>query len=149
MVIYSMLGIIFAIISGVAMSIQGIFNTHITKKIGVWETTALIQGIAFLTALIVLFFAGNGNFKNLKDVNKFYLLAGILGTVITFTVIQSMSDLGPAIAVSTILVAQLVAATLINHFGWFGTEVIHTPVIRQVIGVVIMIIGIIVFKWKG
>lgn len=144
-----MLGIIFAIISGVAMSVQGVFNTHLTKKMGVWETTSLVQGISFLAALIVLFFAGDGNFRNLKDVNKFYLLAGILGTVITFTVIQSMSDLGPAVAVATILVAQLVTATLINHFGWFGTDIVHTSVIRQIIGVVIMITGIIIFKWKG
>lgn len=144
-----MWGIIFSIISGVAMSVQGVFNTQLTKKIGVWETTVLTQGIALLTALIVLFFAGDGSFKNLRDANKLYLLAGVLGTVITFTVIQSMSDLGPAVAVATILVAQLVAAALINHFGWFGTEVVHTSVIRQLIGVAVMITGIIIFKWKG
>lgn len=144
-----MWGIIFSIISGVAMSVQGVFNTQLTKKIGVWETTVLTQGIALLTALIVLFFAGDGSFRNLKDANKLYLLAGVLGTVITFTVIQSMSDLGPAVAVATILVAQLVAAALINHFGWFGSEVVHSSVIRQIIGVAVMIIGIIIFKWKG
>lgn len=144
-----MLGIIFSIISGVAMSVQGVFNTQLTKKIGVWETTVLTQAIALLTALIVLFFAGDGSFRNLKDANKLYLLAGVLGTVITFTVIQSMSSLGPAVAVATILVAQLVAAALINHFGWFGTEVINTSIIRQCIGVAVMIAGIIIFKWKG
>lgn len=144
-----MWGIIFSIISGVAMSVQGVFNTQLTKKIGVWETTVLTQGIALLTALIVLFFAGDGSFRNLKDANKLYLLAGVLGTVITFTVIQSMSDLGPAVAVATILVAQLVAAALINHFGWFGSEVVHSSVIRQIIGVAVMMIGIIIFKWKG
>lgn len=144
-----MWGIIFSIISGVAMSVQGVFNTQLTKKIGVWETTVLTQGIALLTALIVLFFAGDGSFRNLKDANKLYLLAGVLGTVITFTVIQSMSDLGPAVAVATILVAQLVAAALINHFGWFGSEVVHSSVIRQIVGVAVMIIGIIIFKWKG
>lgn len=144
-----MWGIIFSIISGVAMSVQGVFNTQLTKKIGVWETTVLTQGIALLTALIVLFFAGDGSFKNLRDANKLYLLAGVLGTVITFTVIQSMSDLGPAVAVATILVAQLIAAALINHFGWFGAEVVHTSVIRQIIGVTVMITGIIIFKWKG
>lgn len=144
-----MWGIIFSIISGVAMSVQGVFNTQLTKKVGVWETTVLTQGIALLTALVVLFFAGDGNFRNLKDANKLYLLAGVLGTVITFTVIQSMSDLGPAIAVSTILVAQLVAAALINHFGWFGVDIVHTSVIRQIVGVVVMITGIIIFKWKG
>lgn len=131
------------------MSVQGVFNTQLTKKIGVWETTVLTQGIALLTALIVLFLIGDGNFKNLKDANKLYLLAGVLGTVITFTVIQSMSDLGPAVAVATILVAQLIAAALINHFGLFGSEVVHSSIIRQVIGVVVMITGIIIFKWKG
>lgn len=144
-----MLGIIFSIISGVAMSVQGVFNTQLTKKIGVWETTVLTQAIALLTALIVLFFAGDGSFRNLKDANKLYLLAGVLGTVITFTVIQSMSSLGPAVAVATILVAQLVAAALINHFGWFGSEVVNASIIRQCIGVAVMIAGIIIFKWKG
>lgn len=144
-----MWGIIFAIISGVTMSVQGVFNTQLTKKIGVWETTVLTQAIALLTALIVLFFAGNGSFRNLKDANKLYLLAGVLGTVITFTVIQSMSNLGPAVAVATILIAQLIAAALINHFGWFGAEVMNASVMRQVIGVVIMIAGIVIFKWKG
>lgn len=144
-----MWGIIFSIISGVAMSVQGVFNTQLTKKLGIWETTALIQGISLLTALIILFFAGDGSFKNLKDANKLYLLAGVLGTVITFTVIQSMSDLGPAVAVATILVAQLIAAALINHFGWFGTEIVHSSIIRQCVGVAVMIAGIIIFKWKG
>ncbi len=113
-----MLGIIFSIIAGVTMSVQGVFNTELSKKIGLWETTVLTQAIALITALIVLFFAGDGTFRNLKDANKLYLLAGVLGAVITFTVIKGMSSLGPAIAVATILIAQLIAAALINHFGW-------------------------------
>jgi len=143
-----MWGIIFSIIAGVTMSVQGVFNTELSKKIGLWETTVLTQAIALVTALVVLFFAGDGSFRNLKDANKIYLLAGVLGTVITFTVIKGMSSLGPAVAVATILIAQLIAAALINHFGWFGTNEAGYG-IRECIGVIIMIAGIIIFKWKG
>lgn len=130
------------------MSVQGVFNTELSKKIGLWETTVLTQGIALATALVVLMFAGDGNFRNLKDANKLYLLAGVLGTVITFTVIKGMSSLGPAVAVAIILVAQLIAATLITHFGFFGCKASLCS-LRQCIGVIIMIGGIIIFKWKG
>lgn len=130
------------------MSVQGVFNTELSKKIGLWETTLLIQGIALAASLAVWFFAGNGDFKNIKEANKLYLCAGILGVVITFTVIKGMSDLGPAVSVAIILIAQLITAALISHFGWFGTHA-NTSGLREIIGVIIMITGIVIFKWKG
>ncbi|MEG1256276.1 DMT family transporter [Clostridium sp.] len=143
-----MWGIIFSIIAGITMSVQGVFNTELSKKVGQWETVVLTQAIALVTAIVVLLFIGDGNFRNLKDANKLYLLAGVLGTLITFTVIKGMSSLGPAVAVSIILVAQLIAAALITHFGWFGSKA-YSCGIRECIGVIIMIAGIIIFKWKG
>ena len=98
-----MWGIIFSIIAGVTMSVQGVFNTELSKKLDYGKLQYLTQAIALVTALVVLFFAGDGSFRNLKDANKLYLLAGVLGAVITFTVIKGMSSLGPAVAVATIL----------------------------------------------
>ena len=49
-----MLGIILAIISGAAMSIQGVFNTRVSEKIGVWETNTIVQGSAFVLALLIM-----------------------------------------------------------------------------------------------
>ena len=51
-----MFGILCAIISGIAMSVQGVFNTRLGEKIGVWETTLLVQIIALIVSLIVFFF---------------------------------------------------------------------------------------------
>ncbi len=143
-----MWGIIFSIVAGVTMSVQGVFNTELSKKLGQWETTVLTQAIALATALIVYFFAGDGNFRNLKEANKLYLLAGVLGALITFTVIKGMSSLGPAVAVAIILVAQLITAALIDHFGLFGAKAAGYG-LRECIGVGIMIVGIVIFKWKG
>ena len=142
-----MFGIICAIISGIAMSVQGVFNTRLGEKIGVWETTLLVQIIALIVSLIVFFIWGNGSYTNLKEVNKLYLLGGILGVIITFTVISSVSSMGPTLGIGIILVAQLLTAALIDAFGLFGSEKINFSS-NHFLGIAIMIIGIIIFKYN-
>lgn len=142
-----MFGIICAIISGIAMSVQGVFNTRLGEKIGVFETTLLVQIIALITSLIVFLIWGNGSFSNLKDANKLYLLGGILGVVITFTVIASVGSMGPSLGIGIILVSQLLTASLIDAFGLFGNEKMSLS-LNHFLGIAIMIIGIIIFKYN-
>lgn len=142
-----MISIIIAIISGISMSIQGVFNTRLGEKIGVWETNVLVQGTGLILTLLVSFIWGNGNYHELKNANKLYLLGGVLGVVITYTVMASIGKLGPTCAIGIILVAQLVSAALIDAFGLFGSEKINFT-LKEFIGVAIMLLGIIVFKWK-
>lgn len=72
-----MFGIICAIISGIAMSLQGVFNTRLGDKIGTWETTVIVQAIALVLSLIISAIFGHGSYSNLKDVSKIYLLGGV------------------------------------------------------------------------
>lgn len=141
-------GIIIAIISGISMSVQGVFNTRLGEHIGVWRTTVLVNLIALICSLIASFFCKDQlSYKNLKDANKLYLLGGILGVVITYTVIKSVSSMGPALANSIILVSQLIAASIIDAFGLFGSEDIKFS-LNNYIGIAIMIAGIVIFKWN-
>ena len=142
-----MFGIICAIISGIAMSVQGVFNTRLGEKIGVWETTLLVQIIALIVSLIVFLIWGTGSYSNLKDANKLYLLGGILGVVITFTVMKSVSSMGPSLGIGIILVSQLLTAALIDAFGLFGSEKMSLS-LNHFLGIAIMIIGIIIFKYN-
>lgn len=142
-----MLGIIFSIIAGISMSLQGVFNTRASEKIGLWETCILVQGSALLLTIIICLLFGKGNFKNIYSVNKIYLLGGILGVIITFTVMKGIGLLGPTYSIATILVAQLLAAGIIDYFGLFGSEQIKFQITKY-IGIAAMIIGIILFKWK-
>lgn len=143
-----MFGIIFSIIAGVAMSIQGVFNSRLSEKIGLWETNTLVQGSAFVLTLIVTFIWGKGNFKEIQNANKLYLTGGIIGVIITFTVMMSILKLGPTCAISIILVAQLIAAAIIDLFGLFDSEKLGFG-FTKIIGVIVMIIGIIIFKWRS
>lgn len=129
------------------MSLQGVFNTRLSDKIGSWETNTIVQASGLILTLIVLFFFGNGNFKEIKSANKLYLLGGALGVVIIFTVMVSIKSLGTTVGIGTILVAQLLAAALIDAFGLFGSEKVPFS-FHEILGIVIMIAGIVLFKWK-
>ncbi|CAM2870397.1 DMT family transporter [Hathewaya histolytica] len=141
------MGIIFSIVAGILMSIQGVFNTNVGKKIGLWETSIVVQGVALVSTIIIFLFMRNGNWSALGSVNKLYLTGGIIGALITVTVMLGMNNLGPTYAVTLILIAQLLAAALIEAFGIFGVEQLRFG-INKYLGLVMMIIGIIIFKYK-
>lgn len=143
-----MITVIFAIISGISMSLQGVFNTRLSEKIGLVETNVLVQGSALLLTIIVSLFLKKDGYKNIPDVNKLYLLGGILGVIITFTVMKSIGNMGATYGISTILVSQLLSAALIDAFGLFGTT--KTPFnFKEFLSISLMICGIILFKWKS
>lgn len=143
-----MLAIIYAIISGISMTLQGVFNTKLEEKLGTWETNLVAQATALFITLIIVFFFGKGNLKAVKDVNKIYLLSGFLGVIIIFTVMKSIGAMGATCGIGVILVAQLASAGIIDAFGLFGSEKISFG-FKEIIGVTIMIIGIVIFKWRG
>jgi len=130
------------------MSLQGVFNTRVSEKIGLWETNVLVQGTGLILTLMILFLVGNGNFKAIKDVNKLYLLGGVLGAIIIFSVMLGITNLGPTYSIASILIAQLLTAGIIDSFGMFGADQIKFT-ISKFIGIGVMIVGIVVFKWKG
>ncbi|MGN0505807.1 MAG: DMT family transporter [Lachnospiraceae bacterium] len=144
-----MWGFIIAIISGALMSIQGVFNTGVTKQSGIWMTSGFVQLTALLVCIAAWFLTGReGTVASLFAVDrKYMLLGGVIGAFITFTVIKSVDFLGPARANMFIITAQLLVAYLIELFGLFGTERADFD-FRKLIGIGLMIGGIVVFKWK-
>ena len=112
-----LLGIVFSIAAGMAMSVQGVMNTRLGEGIGTMEANVFVQGTAFALALAVLMFWRQGSFSQLGQVSKLYWLGGVLGIVITVTVMLGIKSLGTTLAVSVILISQLLVAACIDAFG--------------------------------
>lgn len=144
-----MIGILIAIISGALMSIQGVFNTGVTKGTSVWVASSFVQLSALIVCFAAWFFTGkDGNFSDLFKIDhKYMLLGGAIGAFITYTVIKSMESIGPTKAAMIIVVVQLLVAYVIELFGIFGIEKTEFEY-RKLFGVVIIIIGMITFKWN-
>lgn len=143
-----MVGFLIALISGALMSVQGVFNTQVTKASGIWSASAFVQFTALLVCLGAWLCTERDSLLQVFSVQpKYMLLGGAIGAFITYTVIRSMDALGPAKAVMLIVVAQLAVAYFIELLGWFGVE--KQPwEWRKAIGMAVAIVGIIVFKWK-
>ncbi|NLN03429.1 MAG: DMT family transporter [Clostridiaceae bacterium] len=144
-----MICILIAILSGALMSIQGVFNTELTKETSIWVSVSFVQLLGLLTSLCVWFFSDRDNsFKKLLHVQpRYILLGGVIGAFITYTVIKAVDKLGPAKAVMIIVVSQLLTAYVIELFGIFGVEKVSFS-IRKIIGLILAIIGIVIFKWN-
>ena len=140
-----MIGFLFSILAGAAMSIQGVMNTRLQEGIGLWEANTYVQGTAFLLSLAVMWLFGTGHLKALMDMPKWTLLGGVLGLAITVTVMLSIKDLNPTVAISTILIAQLLVAAAIEAFGWMGQDKVAFG-INQLIGLGLMLGGVVLFK---
>ena len=88
------MGWIIALVSGALMSIQGVFNTEVTKQTSIWVSSGWVQLTAFGACLIMWMFTGREQISGLWQMEpKYMLLGGILGAFITYTVIKSV-DIG-------------------------------------------------------
>ena len=75
-----MIGFLIALLSGALMSIQGVFNTQVTKTTGMWVGNGWVQFTAFAVCLAMWFFTGRDQVSQLMEVQpKYMLLGGVIG----------------------------------------------------------------------
>lgn len=143
-----MLGFLIAILSGALMSIQGVFNTEVTKQSSIWSANAFVQFTALVVCLGAWLITDRSSFVNVvKTDPKYMLLGGAIGAFITYTVIMSINQLGPAKSALFIVTAQLLVSYAIELMGIWGIE--KTPFsFRKAAGMLVAIVGIILFKWE-
>ena len=142
-----MWGFIIALVSGALMSIQGVFNTEVTKQTSVWVAAGWVQLTAFITCEVIWLFTGRDEVGGLFQVEPKYMLAGgIMGALITYTVIKSVGTLGPAKSALLIVVAQIIVAYAIEVMGLFGVDKVGFEW-KKAIGALVAIAGIIIFRW--
>ena len=144
-----MTGFLIALISGALMSVQGVFNTQVTKTTGMWVSNAWVQLSAFALCFVMWLIMGRDGVASIAKVEpKYVLLGGVIGAGITWTVIKSMEQLGPAKAALLIVVSQLIVAYLIELLGLFGVE--KSPLDwKKVGGMVLALIGVAIFQLAG
>ncbi|GAW92230.1 DMT family transporter [Calderihabitans maritimus] len=112
-----------ALISGVAMAVQGSLNSALGKIIGLLEATFIVHFIG-TAAVAVLLVAqvGNGDLGRITSAPWYTFLGGVISVLIIYGVVASIPKVGVAIATTAIIVGQVLTALLIDHFGIFGLE---------------------------
>ena len=71
-----MTGIFIALISGALMSLQGVFNTEVTRQSSMWVSASWVQFSALLTCLTIWALFDRSSFSVLMNVSTRYVMLG-------------------------------------------------------------------------
>lgn len=140
-----MRGIIFALLGGACITLQGVANTRISTDIGTWQAATITQLTGFILAALILVFVRDINLQGLKQVKPMYLAGGAFGAVIIFSEVTAIQQIGVTFTISALLIAQLFLTFLVDSNGWFGV-VKQKMKLPQFLGIALMITGVIIMK---
>lgn len=135
------MGILFAVLSGTFIALQGIFNAKLGTAVGAWLSVTVVHLVGLVLALVIYAFKRDADMAAFRSVPWYYSLGGLFGVFVVFGELTAIQQLGVTWAICVLLVAQLIGAFLIDSNGWFGVK--RKPVNQgQLIGLVLMVIGI-------
>ncbi|GAA0382010.1 DMT family transporter [Caldalkalibacillus horti] len=141
-----MKGIIFAILAGGFITLQGVANTSISNGIGTWQAATITQFTGFIVALLVMLSIGDRSWMGFKQVKPIYLVGGAFAAFVIFTNVKSIQLSSVTIAIAAVLIAQLTTAFIIEGKGWFevAKQRMRMP---QFLGLALMIIGVLILTF--
>jgi len=140
-----MRGIIFALLGGACITLQGVANTRISTDMGTWQAATITQLTGFILAALILVFVRDINLQGLKQVKPMYLAGGAFGAVIIFSEVTAIQQIGVTFTISALLIAQLFLTFLVDSNGWFGV-VRQKMKLPQFLGIALMVTGVIIMK---
>ncbi|MFP4661633.1 MAG: DMT family transporter [Halanaerobiales bacterium] len=139
---HSLLYLSLAAIAGLTMALQGSINSVLGKKIGIFEASFIVHLTAAIILLIILFSnISKGNIQSWREAPWYLYLGGLLGVIISYTVIVSIPELGVAVATTAIVAVQASMACLLDHLGAFGLEKIPFSW-TKLIGIILLAVGV-------
>lgn len=142
------LGLTLAILAGALVSLQNVFNNKVNERAGSWATTTLVLGMGFLASLTIGFLMEGKHLFRLEHMQPWYWFSGLIGVGVVTCLVQGIRLLGPTYAISIVLTSQLGFALLWDSLGWMGLEKVPFTS-KQLIGVLVIVGGILVFKLGG
>ncbi|UTX07142.1 DMT family transporter [Bacillus altitudinis] len=140
-----MKGVIFALLGGACITLQGVANARISQDIGTWQAATITQLTGFIISLVILLVVRDGHFKEYKKVQPLYLIGGAFAAIIIFNEVTAIQIIGVTLTIAALLIAQLAFTFAIDAKGWFGVQKkkMKWP---HYAGILLMIAGVIILK---
>ncbi|WP_043932075.1 DMT family transporter [Bacillus sp. EB01] len=140
-----MRGIIFALLAGGFITLQGVVNSRISGDIGTWQAATVTQFTGFIAIFLVLLVMRDKGWKGFRQVKPMYLSGGTFGAIVVSTSVAAIQLIGVTVMTATFLISQLAITFAIDANGWFGVkkEQVKLP---QFIGIALMIVGVLILN---
>lgn len=129
-------------LAGVGVPLLAALNAALGSRIGSPAVAALcLFFIAFLVACVAVLLTGAGAVRALAAQPRHLFLGGVLVAFYVLSITYIAPHFGVGNAVFFVLLGQLVAAAMIDHFGLFGAKVAPLGVTRAA-GIALMAAGV-------
>jgi bacterial/archaeal transporter family-2 protein len=139
-----------AFVTGAAIAVQALANSRLRFALGtpVWAAIAqFIVGLAALVAIAVVTRQPAPDAGGLSRMPWWGWVGGAIGGLFITVSIVLTPRLGTAVTLATMTVGQLLAALVLDHYGWLGAPVIRLSLPR-VLGAACLLAGIALMRWK-
>lgn len=141
--------LVLAVVGGAGLSVQLILNARLHAASGSALWASLIQfavglaGLAVVAAFVREPFPSAG----LSRAPWWLWTGGLVGAAYILLSIILVRELGAALLLATVVVGQLAASLLIDHYGWLGMPV-HRLSIARVVGAALLVAGVSLIRWR-
>ena len=142
--------LLLAFVTGVGVAVQSVINSRLGLALGgpIWAAAAqFIVGLALLLLLAgatrqpVPLIAGLGHAP------WWVWTGGAFGATFIVVTIVLTAKIGATLTLASIIVGQLTAALVVDHYGLFGGTVVRLTPLR-VTGVALLLLGVTLIRWK-
>ena len=139
-----------ALVTGAAIAVQALANSRLRFALGtpVWAAIAqFIVGLLALVAIAIVTREPAADTAGLSRMPWWGWVGGAVGALFIVVSIVLTPRLGTALTLATITVGQLLAALVLDHYGWLGAPVVRLSLPR-LIGAACLLVGIALMRSK-
>jgi len=133
--------LLIALVSGVAITLQGQFMGLLDRTLGTKESVFITYGSGGLLITLLMLASRGGNLRAGSGLPWYAFTTGILGLLIVGSIGFVVPRLGAARAFTLIVASQFLMAAVIDHFGFFGADLRPVDATRA-LGLVVMMAGV-------
>jgi bacterial/archaeal transporter family-2 protein len=142
--------LLFALITGAGLAVQSVINARLRILLDgpFWAAAGqTLVGLIFLVVVGLLTRQPPPVTSGISRAPLWIWAGGLFGVTFILVNIILTPKLGTTLTLAMMIVGQLSAALIVDHYGLFGGTVIRLSAGR-VAGVVLLLLGVSLIRWK-
>lgn len=142
--------LLFALLTGAGVALQSVINARLRLLLGgpFWAAAGqFIVGLIFLLAMALLTRQPAPVTARIPGSPLWIWAGGLFGATFILVNIILTPKLGATLTLAMMIVGQLTAALIVDHYGLFGGTIVRLSATRLA-GVILLLLGVSLIRWK-
>ena len=143
--------LLLAFVTGAGVAVQSVINARLALLLGgpIWAAAAqFVVGLVLLLARCALVTRQPAPVTaGLSGAPWWVWTGGAFGAMFIVVSIVLTAKIGATLTLASIIVGQLTAALVVDHYGLFGGTVVPSHAARMT-GVALLLLGVMLIRWK-